>query len=343
MNKDMCDKRRTPVGLDAYSAQDLLETPCPEQEWFVEGLVSTGLYVLAGAPKSGKSWLSLWMGNCIACGLPVWKFRTRRVGVLYLALEDTIERVQRRLWAITDTSSDAFQIVTQAGTLGGGLLEQISHQLELFPDVRVVFVDTLAMVRDDVSDSVYASDYKVMSSIKRFADARHVAIIVVTHTRKADDADPFNTVTGSTAITGAADVTMVLRRESRSSPNATLMVTGRDGPDRELDLELRNCVWVLLREPDQAEMRAREVAPVVHAVLDLMASSEEWSGTASELVALLPEGCREAPNVVSKHLAEGSGYMLEQGVSIQRSRKREGRLMRLSHVRGDGYDGDDDR
>lgn len=330
--------------LEAYGAQTLMETPGTRLEWFVEDFLAIGLYILAGAPKSGKSWLSLWLGHRIACGQSIWNFATRKVGVLYLALEDNIDRIKRRLWAITDETTDDFQIVTRAGTLDDGLLDCIARQLKDFPNIRVVFIDTLAMIRGEESDHVYSADYKVMSSLKRFAEDHRIAVVVITHTRKLGDTDVFKTVTGSVGITGGADTTMVLTREGHMSPNATLDITGRDTPSRELELKFVNSVWQLVREVDAQELEERAVAPIVHATLDFMSGREEWVGTISELMDCLPETCRELPSVAAKHLAQFSDFMFERGVQMEKSRKKDGRLVRLSRIRvDDGGDGDDSK
>src|SRR5208283_4584242 len=40
--------------------------------------------------------------------------------------------------------------------------------------------------------------------------------------------DVFNTISGSTGITGAADTIMILDKPSRSEPTGTLFISGRD-------------------------------------------------------------------------------------------------------------------
>ena len=52
----------------AWSAAELLATDFAEPRWAVPGLVAEGLTILAGAPKVGKSWLSLGLGIAISTG-----------------------------------------------------------------------------------------------------------------------------------------------------------------------------------------------------------------------------------------------------------------------------------
>lgn len=56
--------------------------------------------------------------------------------------------------------------------------------------------------------------YDDISSIKRIADGFNIAILLVHHLRKLQDSDdPFNDVSGSTGIIGAADTNFILRRK----------------------------------------------------------------------------------------------------------------------------------
>ena len=68
---------------------------------------------------------------------------------------------------------------------------------------------------------MYAGDYDDISALKGISDQYGIAVVVVHHVRKLRDAnDPFNEVTGSTGITGAADTSFILKR-SRSSETGT--------------------------------------------------------------------------------------------------------------------------
>ena len=47
-----------------------------------------GLYILAGSPKIGKSWLALDLCRAVATGSKLWEFAATAGDVLYFALED---------------------------------------------------------------------------------------------------------------------------------------------------------------------------------------------------------------------------------------------------------------
>ena len=54
--------------LKMYSSEYIMNTPMKPIEYCVDGLISQGLFILAGAPKVGKSWLALDMCLSIAKG-----------------------------------------------------------------------------------------------------------------------------------------------------------------------------------------------------------------------------------------------------------------------------------
>ena len=88
--------------LETFDANWLIQQPRREPAWIAEDLVPTGLHLLTGAPKIGKSWLVLDLALAVNSGRPFWGYATRRCGVLYLALEDTLSRIQNRMWDLSD-------------------------------------------------------------------------------------------------------------------------------------------------------------------------------------------------------------------------------------------------
>ena len=93
--------------LQTIYADTLLSTTLPPTRFIIDRLLPQGLHILAGAPKVGKSWLALWLCLQVAQGTSVWDFPTHRGTVLYLCLEDSLTRIQSRLFQITDDAPEA--------------------------------------------------------------------------------------------------------------------------------------------------------------------------------------------------------------------------------------------
>ena len=79
------------------SAGELMKKEKKPINFVVEKFISQGVHFLAGHPKSGKSWLSLWLALCVSNGNDLWGFKTNKSKVLYFCLEDTEKRIQCRI------------------------------------------------------------------------------------------------------------------------------------------------------------------------------------------------------------------------------------------------------
>ncbi len=118
--------------------------------------------------------------------------------------------------------------------------------------------------------------YDDISSIKRIADGFNIAILLVHHLRKLQDSDdPFNDVSGSTGIIGAADTNFILRRK-RSGNAATLLVSGRDVEYQELSLQFNDLVWELVERKNSEDIHKAELPKFLFRVVDFMECRTEW-------------------------------------------------------------------
>ena len=237
--------------LETMTAEQLQSAPYSPVPFLVEELIPEGLHILAGAPKIGKSWLALWLCLCVSQGQPLWNFATTQGEALYLSLEDSFQRIQTRLFDLTEDAPLTLHFAIMADTLKHGLEQQIEQFLIEHPDTKLVVIDTLQRVRSTGGDSnLYANDYQDVGLLKQLADKYHIAILLIHHLRKLHDDDPMNMISGSTGLSGAADSAFVLQKNARSANAASLHCTGRDIPDRTLKLELGedDHVWKLLED-----------------------------------------------------------------------------------------------
>ncbi len=321
--------------LKTIDADTLLSTPMDKTLFVVDGLIPQGLSVLSGSSKIGKSWLMLWLSLQVARGQPVWEFETHKSDVLYLCLEDTYARIQNRLYKITDEAPSELRIATTSFQIGNGLEQQIEQYLFDFPNTKLVIIDTFQKVRDSKNtggkSGMYAGDYDDVSALKNISDKYGIAVIVVHHVRKLKDvSDPFNEVSGSTGITGAADTNFVLKR-SRVNETGTLLATGRDIEYQELTLKFnsKSHLWELVERKNMEDIRCEEIPKFILRLVDFISEMKEWQGTATELITQMNE-TEVTPNVVTKMLARFSAEVLQpQGVEYKTKRTGTSRLIHL--------------
>jgi hypothetical protein len=232
-----------PARPEIISAKQLLEKHIAEIVYVVPTLVPAGLIVLAGKPKIGKSWFALQLCLSVARATEFLGLKTVSRRVLYLALEDSWRRLQDRIRQLLGglTPPDGFESCIEWQRIEKGGFEELDRQLTKNPDIRLVVIDVWQKIRPIAKPrgaNAYEVDFNEASRLKKLADKHNIALILITHLRKPGRntaGDPFDEVTGSTGITGAADTNMVLTRY-RHIADAELHITGRDVDERKLAL-----------------------------------------------------------------------------------------------------------
>ena len=159
-----------PQMLNIISAPDLQRADLPPVKYLVEGILPDGTSLLTAASKIGKSWMVLDLGLCQASGAPFMGHKTNQCGVLYLALEDSLNRLQKRMKKILKgkEAPPQFYFTTEAPKLDNGLLDTLDAHLRQYPDTKLIIIDTLQKVRGQSlpRESGYAQDYREMETIK---------------------------------------------------------------------------------------------------------------------------------------------------------------------------------
>ena len=284
------DRVNDPAYLPSLSMNELYEKVYPGKPPVVEGLLFPGVYLFVGAPKVGKSFLMAQLAYHVSKGLPLWGYEVRQGAVLYMALEDDYPRLQGRLYRMFGEDSAAdLHLSIYAKQLNSGLEEQLKRFVREHQDTRLIIIDTLQKIREAGAEKYsYADDYKVITSLKRFADGTGVCLLLVHHTRKQQADDKFDMISGTNGLMGAADGAFLLQKERRTDSAATLDISGRDLQDQRLYLKRdeERLVWALERR--ETEPYREPPDPVLEAVAALVTVERpEWSGTATDLAAAL--------------------------------------------------------
>ena len=326
--------------LETITAEDLQNRTYEPTHFLVDELIPEGLHILAGAPKIGKSWLALWLCLCVSQGQPLWNFATTQGEALYLSLEDSFQRIQTRLFDLTEDAPPTLHFAIMADTLKHGLEQQIEQFLTEHPDTKLVVIDTLQRVRGTGSDSnLYANDYQAIGLLKKLADKRHIAIILIHHLRKLHDDDPMNMISGSTGLSGAADSTFVLQKHSRLANIASLHCTGRDIPDRTLKLEFgeEDHIWKLLEDSKPCGGASKiSTLQIENLLSELLQKEPEISAPAKALLEKIdPAGIESwTPNSFSHQIRKSVDTLRKNGIFASFRKSNGERLICLKRVDG---------
>ncbi|MBR1863696.1 MAG: AAA family ATPase [Ruminococcus sp.] len=322
--------------LSIKSCEEIMTTIYKPTQFAVEGLIAQGLFILAGSPKVGKSWLALELCLSIAKEEKLLDRKTQQGSALYFCLEDSYQRIQSRLYELTDEPSDKLFFALKADSIGDGLEEQIIKFKSEHDDLRLIVIDTLQMVRNE-TESSYGSDYAELLPLKALAEQIGISIVLVHHLRKAADSDPFNMVSGSTGLNGCVDGLLVLLKDKRSGGQAVLHCTGRDIEDQELSLKRHGARWVLASEHED-----KPPDTFSFAVHDLMTELCAFKGSATELCGLLKDrfGGEYFANRLTRDLFRHAYVLRDLGVTFEPKRSNGQRLLLLRYDKNsDSSDG----
>jgi hypothetical protein len=292
--------------------------------WVVPSLFPEGFSLLVGAPKIGKSWMTLSIALAVAAGGYI--FGHIRVGrprpVLLLALEDSDRRLQDRIRKVNPGSPipPLLQYLTRVDP--NEVLTTIWAWLQtLPPHVKpLIILDTLGKVMPVAlkGETQYQRDYKVSGALKAICDARPgTGVIGVHHDRKSSADDFVETVSGTHGLAGAADTIVVIKRP-RNQTEGLLKVTGRDVEEAEYAMQIKGgTTWDLVGSD---LIIAAERAEVVTATANL-------SDRSAEIVRMVvehPEGvtAQQVAEALDMPLAEARVYLSRQ-VSADRITRLE--------------------
>lgn len=290
-----------------HTARDLQGRSFPPIKWIVPGLLPEGLTILMGAPKLGKSWLTLDIALGVARGGEVLGQTCDQGGVLLLALEDNERRLQDRLRKIAGESDwpEALAYSTDWPRLNAGGIEAIESWIDTALNPRLIVVDTLAMVKPAATGkgNAYEQDVAALRPLHQLASARRVSVVVVTHKRKMEADDPLEGISGTNGLTGTADTTIALIRGTGPG-EGILYGRGRDLAELERAVMLKDCRWTINGEPLEAN-KGDTWRQIMRAV-------REGHGTPAEIT--------EATGIEGATVRQQLGRMVKQGALTKTGR-----------------------
>ena len=276
-NEERGKPNGAPSGATTFNlttAADLVAREFREPKWAVPQIVAEGLALLAGKPKTGKSWAALDFAVAVAGGYSaLGNIECQQGDVLLLALADNDRRLNQRLKAVLQgqPAPAALQIATSWRRADAGGLDDLRDLLRgHYKTARLVVIDTLQMIRGQRSrnEGVYADDYQAVGQLKILADKSNVPFIAVHHLRKEAAGDPLESVSGTAGITGSADTILVLKREPKDTLGL-LYVRGRDVPEAEIAMQFDENTgkWLRLTGADDFR-RSKERNAIIRALID---------------------------------------------------------------------------
>ena len=321
-----------PGYLPTMTLQQLYDTSYESKPALIDGLLYPGTYLFAGAPKVGKSFFMAQLAFHISTGQKLWEYEVHKGRVLYLALEDSYQRIQKRMARMFDVEeTDLLHFAVFAKQMGSGLTEQLKAFVLQYPDTRLIIIDTLQKVRAITGDGCsYGDDYQIVSQFTEFSDQYGVCILLVHHTRKTTAGDKFQMISGTTGLLGSADGAFVMTKSDRAEEVAVLDMTGRDQADQRIYLRRNESRLVWDFDHEEKDAYKEPPDPLLTAIAKLITPEmPEWSGSATELLKTL--GSDIPSNALTKRLNVRADRLLnDYKIRYRNTHQRTGSSIQLT-------------
>ncbi|WP_051677789.1 bifunctional DNA primase/helicase [Bradyrhizobium sp. URHD0069] len=284
--KPTVGKSQTDWRSSVITASDLKSRTFSPVKFVVPGYIPEGVTIFAGKPKIGKSWLLY--DVCLASAADrfvLGEIKPTQGDVLYLALEDSERRLKKRLEKLWPGGAwpARLKLATEWRKADAGGLDDLAEWCDSVPNPVLIVVDTLEKIRPTPKGNAaaYSTDYVAIAGLHKLAHTRGIAVVVIHHVRKMEADDPFDMVSGTNGLTGAADTILVLKRQAG---NVTLYARGRDIEEQETAcrFDKNTCRWTFLGEAG-AVHGSTERASIVAALIE---ASEEGMHISEIMVAV---------------------------------------------------------
>ena len=331
--------------LDFYQAAELYDKQLERTQMIVQRMIPCGLTVLAGAPKRGKSWLSLALALAVSSGNDFLGQRVAQGSVLYLDLESRQYRVKDRLSQLTlGPAPVGLYVAHSAEPLGPRFYMQMEEWIKAVSNARMIIIDTLGRVKPSGkrNENAYESDTRQYGELQQWAGKQKISVIVVHHLRKTKESDDwFDKINGSNGLVGAADAVLGLGGK-RGEQISKLMVSGRDiDGDYSMAIRFDGGKWILESSDSDSYEEDQEYLsdPLIRGIFTFMYNRYEWQGTATQLLDDIVEFTQEPLDVggsrgASRTLNKFSRMLFErEGILVGYKRTSNRRLMFIRNTK----------
>lgn len=290
MNESAIKEKINKNLFSTINGKDLMEMNLPPLQYTINTILPHGFFLLAGGAKVGKSWLAEQISYAVASGDELWGYPATQSEVLYLALEDTVTRLQNRFEMLDAYAGmENIHFALQANNITSGVEDDIRDYLSKYPKIKLIIIDTVQHIRgNEYVKNIYAGDVEFTNILRKISIEFDLTILALTHTNKGKHDDDISKISGSEGMAGGTDGNWVMTKNKRTDTRAYLTISNRDTESFEFTLEFDkdSCRWIKLTH-DKSIANEKEL--FLHTIVNFIKAenSHHWEGTATELLTLL--------------------------------------------------------
>jgi len=233
----------------------MLDTILPPRP-IIDDLLYEGMLLFGGKSKRGKSWLMLDLAISVATGTPVWGHFPvpEPQPVLYISLEDGRGRIKQRVDEIRPgvKAHGYLQFLYNFPVLDKGGLERLRGYME-DGRYRLIIIDVLAKIEPAAkggSEKTYLEIYDMFAPLQDLRRDNPLCVAMITHLRKTEAEDIFDTLHGSVGYQGVQDALWAMERPPRYDV-AVIHTRPNDGKEQVLHVAFRSGRWEFLGHDEE--------------------------------------------------------------------------------------------
>jgi len=223
LDPDILERLRSKPALGGfcYAAEDFLHLPLTSAPFYVANgwLPRQGKSIIFAPDKTGKSFLALQLGRCIAQGEPFLGMETTQGRVLYAQFELGVEILQTRMKSTGQDYEELF-----VGTTFSMKLDERDGQKQLWTALeavkpRVLILDPLYKAMS--GDENLAQDVEIITDyLDDLIEAFECSVILIHHTGKDKDRG----ARGSSVMAGWVDSLISMKRVSKKGERLQVQI-----------------------------------------------------------------------------------------------------------------------
>src|SRR3990172_8055724 len=166
-------------GIEIKTINELMQKEMKPVKWLLENLIPQGLTLLAGDPKTGKSFFAMQLALTVSAGRPFCKDgpQTCQGNVLYFLLDDYEDRLFYRFHNYLEVLADVNEIPNLSNifyTCQWFQKDSDKHLSEFIKNNNIVLViiDVLSSIwqENNTKKNVYHFDYEQMSRFRNIVN-----------------------------------------------------------------------------------------------------------------------------------------------------------------------------
>jgi hypothetical protein len=285
-------------------------TPRLGEAYLIKGLIGAAtIGMIYGESGTGKTFLALHLGLCVASETEFFGYRPRQTGVIYIAAEagaGIANRVAAARYEFGYADKTPFAaIVTPIDLCTSDVdLNRLIDAIKTFDigaQVGLIIVDTLSRVMAGGNENTPDDMGALVQNIDRLCAATGATILLVHHSGK----DPGRGARGHSLLHAAIDTEIEVTREAATKLSAFRVTKQRDISDegsgafslrvveigRDLeDDPVTSCVVIPSLEQPSKRGAARKLSAPERRALDLLQDAISRSGEVPPASSYIPSG-----------------------------------------------------